>query len=132
MRQYARVKSRYARLLDRLDNLVRERGSDPDVARLCSRLRKHAHGLFTFLIDEDVHHTNNHAEREIRPAVIMRKVMHQNRSDKAAHTQEVLMSVYRTLKLRGHDPVTTVVDALSIYLETGKLPDLPRVMVSDG
>ena len=124
--------SRYARLLDRLDNLVRERCSDPDVARLCNRLRKHAHGLFTFLLDENIDHTNNHAEREIRPAVIMRKVMQQNRSDKAAHTQEVLMSVYRTLKLRGHDPVKTVVAALSTYLETGKLPALPERKLSDG
>jgi len=81
--------------------------------------------LFTFLLDENIDHTNNHAEREIRPAVIMRKVMQQNRSDKAAHTQEVLMSVYRTPISRGRDPVKTVVDALSIHLETGKPPDLP-------
>ena len=124
--------SRYARLLDRLGNLCGESWSDPDVVRLCKRLQKSAHGLFTFLIDENVHHTNNHAEREIRPAVIMRKVIQQNRSDKAAHTQEVLMSVYRTLKLRRHDPVKTVVDALSIYLETGKLPALPEKILSDG
>ena len=124
--------SRYARLLDRLDIICREHDSDHDVVRLCKRLRKYAHGMFTFLVDENVHHTNNHAEREIRPAVIMRKVIQQNRSDKAAHTQEVLMSVYRTLKLRGCDPVKTVVDALSIYLETGKLPVLPCVMLSDG
>jgi len=123
--------SRYARLLDRLGNLCGESWSDPDVVRLCKRLQKSAHGLFTFLIDENVHHTNNHAEREIRPAVIMRKVIQQNRSDKAAHTQEVLMSVYRTLKLRGHDPVKTLVDALSIYLETGKLPALPEKKLSD-
>jgi len=64
--------------------------------------------------------------------VIMRKVIQQNRSDKAAHTQEVLMSVYRTLKLRGHDPVKTVVSALSIYLETGNLPPMPELMLSDG
>ena len=42
------------------------------------------------------------------------------------------MSVYRTLKLRGHDPVKTVVDALSIYLETGNLPPLPMVKLSNG
>jgi transposase len=128
--------SRYARLEDRLRNLCDEglrdsNSCDPDVQRLCARLRKYSHGIFTFLRIENVEHTNNRAEREIRPAVIMRKVMQQNRSDKAVHTQEVLMSVYRTLKLRGHDPVKTVVDALSIYLETGKLPPLPSVKLSD-
>ena len=98
------------------------------VARLCKRLRRHADGLFTFLLDENIDHTNNHAEREIRPAVIMRKVMQQNRSDKAAHTREVLMSVYRTPISRGRDPVKTVAYALSIHLETGKPPDLPCAM----
>jgi hypothetical protein len=42
------------------------------------------------------------------------------------------MSVYRTLKLRGHDPVKTVVSSLSTYLETGKLPPLPAEKLSDG
>jgi len=124
--------TRYARIHDRLRNLCAEDWSDADVLRLCKRLRKHSHGLFTFLLDENIDHTNNRAEREIRPAVIMRKVIQQNRSDKAAHTQEVLMSVYRTLKLRRHDPVKTVVSALSIYLETGKLPPMPELMLSDG
>ena len=124
--------SRYAKLLDRLHALIRESGSDPDVHRLCARLDKYENGIFTFLLDENISHTNNHAEREIRPAVIMRKVIQQNRSDKAAHTQEILMSVYRTLKLRGHDPLKTVVRALSVYLETGKLPPLPGIKLSDG
>jgi len=124
--------SRFARLPDRLRNLCGERRTDPDVLRLCARLEKYADGIFTFLLDENVPHTNNRAEREIRPAVIMRKVIQQNRSDRAAHSQEVLMSVFRTLKLRGHDPVKTVVSALSIYLETGKLPPLPEKALSDG
>jgi len=124
--------SRYARLLDRLSGICSEHYDDPDVRRLAKRLHRHADGIFTFLLDEKIDHTNNHAEREIRPAVIMRKVMQQNRSDKAAHTQEVLMTVYRTLKLRGHDPVKTVVDALSIYLETGNLPPFPEMKLSDG
>lgn len=124
--------SRYVRLLDRLHALIRESGSDADVRRLCARLNRYESGIFTFLLDKNIDHTNNHAEREIRPAVIMRKIIQQNRSDKAAHTQEVLMSVYRTLKLRGCDPVKTVVSALSTYLETGKLPPLPGRKLSDG
>ena len=124
--------SRYARLSDRLRAMIRESGGDPDVRRLCARLGKYENGIFTFLLDKNIDHTNNRAEREIRPAVIMRKVMQQNRSDKAAHTQEVLMSVYRTLKLRGYDPVKTVVSALSAYIETGKLPPLPAIKLSDG
>ena len=124
--------SRYVRLLDGLHALIRESGSDSDVRRLCARLNRYESGIFTFLLDKNVNHTNNHAEREVRPAVIMRKVIQQNRSDKVARTQEVLMSVYRTLKLRGHDPVKTVVSLLSVHPETGKLPPLPKRKLSDG
>jgi hypothetical protein len=35
------------------------------------------------------------------------------------------MSVYRTLKQRGHDPLATITSALAKYLTTGKLPALP-------
>jgi DNA-directed RNA polymerase subunit N (RpoN/RPB10) len=124
--------SRYARVLDRLNILCGKTSRDADVNRLSARVRKYSDGMFTFLIEENVDHTNNHAEREIRPAVIMRKVIQQNRSDRGAHTQEVLMSVFRTLKLRGHDPMKTVVSALSDYLITGTLPPLPVVKLSDG
>ncbi len=73
-----------------------------------------------------------YAEREIRPAVVMRKVILQNRSNKGAHTQEVLMTVFRTLKLRGHDPIKTVVSALTDYLITGKLTPLSELFDTDG
>jgi transposase len=38
----------------------------------------------------------------------------------------VLMSVFRTLKQRGHDPIRTVTAALAVYLTTGQLPPLPQ------
>ena len=125
-------RSRRGRLADRLSNLCATDWSDPDAARLANRLDKYADGIFTFLDYDDVPHTNNHAERELRPAVIMRKVIQQNRSDKGAHTQAVLMSIYRTLKLRGHDPFKTIVSNLETYLLTGKLPPLPEKIHSDG
>jgi len=43
----------------------------------------------------------------------------------AASTQAVLMSVYRTLKLRGLNPTKTMADALKTYVMTGRLPALP-------
>ena len=42
-----------------------------------------------------------------------------------AATRAVLMSVYRTLKLRGLDLTKTIADALNPYLTTGQLPPLP-------
>lgn len=125
-------RSRRARLAERLSKLCETDWSDPDAARLANRLDKYADGIFTFLDYDDVPHNNNHAERELRPAVIMRKVIQQNRSDKGAHTQAVLMSIYRTLKLRGHDPVQTIVSTLVNYILDGKLPPLPEKILADG
>jgi hypothetical protein len=42
------------------------------------------------------------------------------------------MSVDRTLQQRGHAPLKTVVDALSTYLDTGKLPPLPDKVAAIG
>jgi transposase len=57
--------------------------------------------------------------------VILRKNRQGNHSEKGAATQAVLMSVYQTLKLRGLNPLNTLVSALRTYTETGPLPPLP-------
>jgi len=87
-------------------------------------LRKYWDELLTFLKRLDVPATNNHAEREIRPAVIMRKVIQGNRSDKGARTQTVLMTVFRTLKRRDQNPVDTLISALQDSIRTGSLSPL--------
>jgi len=129
--RYAR---RIPRLTLRLDALVRdvlERNAaggavDRDAVRLCKRLRRTADHIFTFLDHPQIPFENNFAERQIRPAVILRKNSQSNRSDRGAHTQAALMSIYRTLRLRGHDPLQTIADALHAYLKTGQLPPLPE------
>jgi transposase len=88
--------------------------------------------LFTFLDYPQIPFENNFAERQIRPAVILRKNSQSNRSDRGALTQAVLMSVYRTLRLRGHDPLRTISEALRTYLQTGQLPPLPATSIANG
>jgi len=106
--------------------------ADADVRRLCKRLRRTGDHLFTFLDYPQIPFENNFAERQIRPAVILRKNSQSNRSDRGATTQAVLMSVYRTLRLRGHDPLRTIADALRTYLQTGQLPPLPAPCIAGG
>jgi transposase len=108
------------------------RSSDADVTRLTERLSKHRDHLFTFLDKPEVPFENNFAERQIRPAVILRKNQLCNRSPQGAETQAVLMSIYRTLKLRGHDPTKTIAGALRTYVTTGKLPGLPAAIAAGG
>jgi len=105
---------------------------DADTLRLARRLRKHWDFLFTFLDKPDVPFDNNFAERAIRPAVILRKNSQSNRSEQGAATQAILMSVYRTLRLRGLDPTKTITAALKTYLQTGKLPPLPGPALANG
>lgn len=127
-----RYASRIRRIDRRLMALATAAYADADARRLAKRLWKHCDELFTFLDYPDVPFENNLAERMIRPAVLLRKVSQSNRSEKGAAVQAVLMSVYRTLKLAGLDPLATIVSALRRYLSHGELPPLPIESVADG
>jgi len=120
--EYAR---RRERLHTRWDELIATPWKDKQARRLLKRFRRHRNDLLTFLDDPAVPSDNNAAERAVRPAVIIRKNSYGNRSRRGADTQAVLMSIYRTLKQRGHDPLKTITEALAQYLTTGKLPSLP-------
>jgi transposase len=124
--------SRRSRLDERLQDLIETPWEDSQARRLIKRLRRHRRHLFTFLDQPAVPFDNNHGERSIRPAVIIRKNSYCNRSPNGARAQAVLMSIYRTLKQRGHDPITTVTNALTQYLTTGKLPPLPSKTTAYG
>ena len=117
--------SRIKRIDDRLCALAAATYADADASRLAARLRRHRDELFTFLERPEADWNNNFAERMIRPAVILRKSSQCNRSDRGAATQAVLMTIHRTLKLRGLDPRRTIADALTSYAATGTLPELP-------
>lgn len=122
--------SKRKRLDLRLEGLIGEEFRDADAGRLIKRLRQYSRELFTFLDEPDVPFDNNHAEREIRPAVLMRKNSFHNMSAAGALTHSILMTVFRTLKRRGHNPVDTLVEALKEYVATGKLPPLPEPIQS--
>jgi hypothetical protein len=126
----------YSRRCDRLDGRLAALADAPyrdaDARRLAERLRRYQDYLFAFLDYAEVPADNNFAERQIRPAVILRQNSPSNRSEQGAATQAVLMSVYRTLKLRGLHPTQTVVQALRTYVQTGTLPPLPPPVIANG
>jgi hypothetical protein len=104
---------------------------DADTRRILKRLIKYRGHLFTFLYNPAVPPDNNRAEREIRPAVLARKNSLHNTSGNGARLQAIFLSIYRTLKLRGHDPLTTMGHALAAYIQTGQLPPLPGAATSE-
>lgn len=121
-------KVKRTRLHRRLKRLGQVQSDNKNVRRIAKRLVRHQQTLLTFLDHDQVPSDNNRAEREIRPAVIMRKNSLCNRSENGAQTQAILMSIHRTLKLRGCDPMETIVSALQHYVRTKHLPQLPNPM----
>ena len=55
-----------------------------------------------------------------------------NSSEKGPQTQAPLMTILRTLKMRGHNPVQVLVDALKSYVLSAQLPPLPTKITAGG
>ena len=94
--------ARYYEILNRradaLLGVAREQAQEEAVRRRLAKQRDH---LFTFLEHEGVDATNNRAERQLRPAVLVRKVCCGNKTRRGADTFEVLASVAATCDQRG-------------------------------
>lgn len=60
--------------------------------------------LLTCLRIPEVPPTNNHAERSLRPVVIMRKVIQGTRSDKGLQNHSVLRSLFETARRQNRQP----------------------------
>jgi transposase len=117
---------RLSRLHGRIVDLSTGDWANAHAQRLAKRLHKYGAELLTFVEFEGVPSSNNHAEREVRPAVLMRKASYGNQSERGAATRGILMSICRTLKSRGLDPLQTILDALRSTATTGTLPPLPQ------
>ena len=123
---------KHAKLQSRMVDLAMTEWTNPHARRLAKRLLKYGESLLTFVEFDGVPADNNQAEREVRPAVLMRKASYGNMSDRGTETRAVLMTIYRTLKRRGLDPLAVIADALRTYTTTGQLPPLPAKIGSEG
>lgn len=110
----------YARLC-RLIALYRDSGSD--AGRFVRHIEKEMDALFTFLLEEGVEPTNNHAERMIRFGVLWRKRSQGTNSDKGNRWVERILSLRQTCMLRGISTFEILTDAVRCYFR-GQKPDL--------
>jgi len=76
-----------------------------DTRRVHRRIIKHNQELFTFLDNPLVEPTNNRAERQLSPNVIMRKITFGNRLALSASNHAVMMSIIQTGILNGIEPL---------------------------
>ena len=93
--------------------LCKPRKANRNNDRLAGFLYRHARQLFTFLRDPQTDATNWRGEHAMRAAVVNRKVWGGNRTRGGADNQAILMSVLRTLKLRGVDAIDWLVKKLT-------------------
>jgi len=96
-----------------------------DTRRLRKRIIKYNQELFTFLDNPLVEPTNNRAERQLRPNVIMRKITFGNRSALGASNQAVMMSIIQTGVLNGIEPLDISL-ALSVK-PLASFTELPKI-----
>jgi transposase len=90
-----------ASLEARLTKLLAPTYAPQEEERVAQRLRRQREHLFTFLHHPAVEATNNLAERQLRPAVISRKLSYGNATERGARTLEVLGSLAVTCRQRG-------------------------------
>jgi transposase len=80
--------------------------------RFAKRLERHKGEILTFLYEREIDFHNNHAEQQIRPDVIFRKITFGNRSLTGAENHSVITSILQTAKLNKIDPVRALKDIL--------------------
>jgi hypothetical protein len=83
-----------------VEHLLATARREPHEERVRQRLWKQRDHLWTFLDHPDVDATNNLAERQLRPAVIARKLSCGNKTPAGARTWEVLTSLAATCTQR--------------------------------
>lgn len=100
-RQLRRAKRRLER---HLDDLKLANPTHKVLRRLIQRLKRHKHELLTFLDYPGMDYHNNHAERQIRPNVLLRKIVFGNRSENGILNHNCLMSIIQTAHLKKTRP----------------------------
>jgi len=86
---------------------------DPDIKRLIKRIRRYENYLFTYLKHPGIPPDNNHAERELRPFVIMRKTSHDFKSEEVMDSFTLYLSFHQTCKKNGVNFDKTLKSVLS-------------------
>jgi len=112
-----------AHLDRRLDELLEPARGHPAEIRIRKRLCKQRPHLLTFLYVAGVDPTNNLAERQLRPAVIARKLSCGNKSQAGKATFEVLASLAATCRQQGRSFTDLVAAWLSLGLPPPPLFD---------
>jgi hypothetical protein len=87
-------------------NITDQQSRHPAIQKIQDIFREKAGRLYHCADDRNVPAYNNHAERQLRPLVIARKISFVSQSEDGAITRETLMPVLHTLCKRTSDVMT--------------------------
>lgn len=119
----AQIQQARQQLETRFEQLLRHPRGHPDdpqrqqEEKVRQRLAKQQDHLFTFLDYDGVEATNNRAERQLRPAVISRKISCGNKTEQGANTWAILASLAATATQRGESFIDQVAQAMVLKPE---------------
>jgi len=118
----------YARLI-RLIGLYREEATE--AGQFVRRLQREIDCLWLFLKENGVAHTNNHAERTLRFAVLWRKRSFGTKVEKGNSFVERILSLRHTCRLQDRRTFPALVEAMENYMYA-KQPDLHWIQALAG
>jgi transposase len=98
--------------------------AEPKTAGMAAEILKLEKALFTFVRVEGIEPTNNVSERQIRPAVIWRKLSFGTHSRGGSEFVERILTAVATLKQQNRDPLQFLVDLYQSYILGRPLPSL--------
>ena len=102
----------YAQVQSDIRAIIRSKYRHADALRIQVRVRNQNKNLLTALLYKGIPLTNNHAERNIRPLVVTRKISGGSRSPYGARTHMVNMSIFQTIKLKNQPLIPTLKEHL--------------------
>jgi len=104
----------YTDELQQLQTIITQKYHVEDARSIQTRITNQNKGRWyvTALLHEDVPLTNNHAERQIKPMVVTRKISGGSQSDEGARTHAVNMSIIQTMRLKKQQLVPTLYQKL--------------------
>lgn len=86
-----------------IQSFMDEKFFERDTKKVQVRIRNQGDHLIEALLHDGAHLTNNHAERQIRPLAVFRKITGGSRSRRGAETTARNMTIMQTFSLQGTD-----------------------------
>jgi hypothetical protein len=100
------------------------RSYDKKLSRFCRRVLAVCPALWTFVVEEGVEPTNNHAERVLRRAVLWRRRSFGCHSSAGCRFVERILTVVQSLRLQGRSVLAFLQEAIQAHRSGLQAPEL--------